>query len=97
MTREVAVTQARDELADLINHVAYGNERIVLTRHGKPVAALVSPDDLAWLKQRDGEQVTLTSTGHTTEPQSSAGAPGPLRIAAEHRAPPQGGTPPVIG
>ncbi|MEV0478983.1 type II toxin-antitoxin system Phd/YefM family antitoxin, partial [Streptomyces prunicolor] len=30
------VTQARAELADLINRVVYGAERVVVTRHGKP-------------------------------------------------------------
>ena len=35
------MTEARDQLGDLVNRAAYGDERIVLTRHGRPVAALV--------------------------------------------------------
>ncbi len=35
------MTEARDQLGDLVNGAAYGDERIVLTRHGRPVAALV--------------------------------------------------------
>ena len=35
------MTQARDQLGELVNRAAYGDERIVLTRHGRPVAALV--------------------------------------------------------
>jgi len=38
---EIGVTQARDQLGELVNRAAYGDERIVLTRHGRPVAALV--------------------------------------------------------
>lgn len=38
---EVGVTEARDQLGELVNRAAYGDERIVLTRHGQPVAALV--------------------------------------------------------
>ena len=38
---EIGVTEARDQLGEMVNRVAYGDERIVLTRHGRPVAALV--------------------------------------------------------
>jgi len=47
MTEEVPVTQARAAFADLINRVGYGGERIVLTKHGKPLVALVPASDLA--------------------------------------------------
>jgi prevent-host-death family protein len=59
MTSEIPVTQAREELADLINRVAYGHERIVLTRHSRPVACIVPPDDLARLEklEREDEEV----------------------------------------
>jgi prevent-host-death family protein len=50
MTTEIPVTQARDELAELINRVAYGHERIILTRHSKAVACLVPPEDLQRLE-----------------------------------------------
>lgn len=36
------VTEARAQLADLVNRVAYAGEQVTLTRHGRPVAALVS-------------------------------------------------------
>jgi prevent-host-death family protein len=55
MTSEIPVTQAREELADLINRVAYGHERIVLTRHSRPVACIVPPEDLAKLEDLDRE------------------------------------------
>lgn len=38
---EIGVTEARDKLGDLVNRAAYSDERIVLTRHGRAVAALV--------------------------------------------------------
>lgn len=47
MTSEIPVTEARAQLSDLINRVGYGGERIVLTRHGKPLVALVPAADLA--------------------------------------------------
>ncbi len=47
------MTQARTELADLVNRAAYGGEHVVLTRHGRPVAAIVSAADLARLDALD--------------------------------------------
>lgn len=35
------MTDARDQLGELVNRAAYSDERIVLTRHGRAVAALV--------------------------------------------------------
>jgi prevent-host-death family protein len=49
MTR-LAVTKAREELAEMLNRVAYGRERVVLQRRGKNVAALVPIEDLELLE-----------------------------------------------
>lgn len=46
----IPTVNARDQLADILNRVAYGGERITLTRRGKPVAAIVSVDDLELLE-----------------------------------------------
>ncbi|NOY86298.1 MAG: type II toxin-antitoxin system Phd/YefM family antitoxin [Deltaproteobacteria bacterium] len=42
---------ARDSLSDTLNRVLYGKERIVIRRHGKDVAALVSMEDLRLLDE----------------------------------------------
>ena len=56
------VTQARAELADLINRVVYGGEHVVVTRHGKPLVALVSAADLERLAALDAaEEQVITS------------------------------------
>ncbi len=60
-TKTVAASRARDEFADLINRVAYSRERVVIERSRKPVAALVSLEDLEILDalagggSRDGQ------------------------------------------
>lgn len=46
MTRKVAAAEAKARLSELVSRVAHGGERIVIERHGKPVAALVSMADL---------------------------------------------------
>ncbi|MXM64187.1 type II toxin-antitoxin system prevent-host-death family antitoxin [Streptomyces sp. HUCO-GS316] len=66
MAYEIPVTQARAELADLINRVVYGGERVVVTRHGKPLVALVSAADLERLAEleqpADDQVVSAVST-----------------------------------
>lgn len=47
--RRASVAQARAELSDLLDRVAHGRERVVITSRGRPKAALVSLDDLAAL------------------------------------------------
>lgn len=49
MTR-LAITKAREDLAEMINRVAYGRERVVLERRGKGLAALVPMADLELLE-----------------------------------------------
>ncbi len=46
----IAVIDARKDLADILNRAAYGKERVVLTRRGKDVAAIVPMDDLDMLE-----------------------------------------------
>jgi len=41
MTR-IPVTRARKTLSDVLSHVAFGGERVVLSRNGKDLAAIVS-------------------------------------------------------
>ncbi|MDE2991818.1 MAG: type II toxin-antitoxin system Phd/YefM family antitoxin [Chloroflexota bacterium] len=48
---EVRVSDARRDFSEHINRVAYGNERIVFTRHGKGVVALVSVADAEILQR----------------------------------------------
>jgi prevent-host-death family protein len=42
-------TKAKDMFGDTLNRAAYGKERIILTRRGKPLAAIVPLEDLELL------------------------------------------------
>ena len=44
---EIAIAALRSQLGDIINRVAYAHDRVLITRNGKPVAALISAADLA--------------------------------------------------
>lgn len=47
----VTTTTARSSLSDLVSLVLYRGERVILSRRGKPAAALVSVDDLELLEE----------------------------------------------
>jgi prevent-host-death family protein len=50
MSEPKRISEARGEFSDLVNRAAYGHERVLLTRHGKAIAALVSTQDLELLE-----------------------------------------------
>jgi prevent-host-death family protein len=51
----ITAARARGNLADVINTVAYAGERVVLTRRGKRVAAVISIEDLEILEKIEDE------------------------------------------
>jgi prevent-host-death family protein len=52
-TTESAITTAaaRKNFSDLINRVAYGKDRVVLTRRNKPLAAVVPIEDIELIEE----------------------------------------------
>ncbi|MET9327390.1 type II toxin-antitoxin system Phd/YefM family antitoxin [Tsukamurella sp. NPDC003166] len=48
---EVPIAELRSSLGDTVARTAYTNERVIITRHGKPAAALISADDLAYFER----------------------------------------------
>jgi len=52
---EIGVTEVRDNLAEIINRVAYGGERVVLRRRRKGVVAVVSMEDLRLLESLEDQ------------------------------------------
>ncbi|MER5448464.1 type II toxin-antitoxin system Phd/YefM family antitoxin [Streptomyces sp. NPDC059690] len=87
MAYEIPVTQARAELADLINRVVYGGERVVVTRHGKPLVALVSAADLERLEklQEPDEEQVISSVSSVRDVASAPREQQRFGIAAHHR------------
>lgn len=43
---KMSTVEARENFSEMINQAAYGNERVVLTRRGKPLVAVVSLQSL---------------------------------------------------
>lgn len=54
--QSVSVAEAKTHISDLIAKSRHTKERFVITRRSKPVAALVSLEDLQFLEQREARQ-----------------------------------------
>ena len=50
-TNQVSIGQVKRDISELVNRVAFGGERIILTSRGKPKAVLVSVQDFETLEQ----------------------------------------------
>ncbi|MEM0951731.1 MAG: type II toxin-antitoxin system Phd/YefM family antitoxin [Cyanobacteria bacterium P01_H01_bin.74] len=53
---EYPTSKARDQLSDLINQAAFGKERVVLTRRGKKLVAIIPIEDLERIEQLEDEE-----------------------------------------
>jgi len=61
--KQVSVVEAKRQFSDLLGRVAYGKERVVITRRGRPMVILIPPDHgwgtphlaeaRGWLENRD--------------------------------------------
>lgn len=77
---QVSIGEVKRDISALVNRVAYGHERIILTSRGKPKAALVSLEDYndliskeandpatrwkAWLEQSDQLAQRILASRH---------------------------------
>ena len=59
--KPVSTVAARERLAEVLNRAAYGKERVVLTRRGKRLAAIVPIEDVERLEaledRRDAAEI----------------------------------------
>ncbi len=75
MVEVVSVTEAREQLAEITGRVRFGGERIVLQKHGKTVAALVSPSDLEALEALEDRLDLLDALDALADYRANGGVP----------------------
>ncbi len=85
MNEEIPVTEARAQFSDLVNRVGFGKERIVLTRHGKPLVALVPAEMLDQASPVPTVSNLTDMTVHDLRSSSAADQRQDYPIAAQHR------------
>ena len=49
----VSTVEAREKFSEIVNRAAFGQERIVLTRRGKALVAVVPIEDLRWMQEME--------------------------------------------
>ncbi len=96
-TERVGTAEAKTHLSEYVNRVYYRGERIMIERHGKPVAALVSTEDLVRLETAPysaeaGYREALEKAGIRVSWTRGVGEP-PKRVPKERRLIEAKGTP----
>jgi prevent-host-death family protein len=86
--KTLPLTEAKAKLSELVGEVADQQERVVVTRNGRPAAVLISPDDLESLEETlavlaDPELLARVRQG-LAEADASQGRPLE-KLLAEHR------------
>jgi prevent-host-death family protein len=51
MTKTIGIAKAREGFSELVNQVAFGGERYLVERRGKPLAALIGADEYRQLTE----------------------------------------------
>lgn len=54
--REITVAKAKNQFSDLLRRAEHGGERLIIHRHGKPVAALLPMQDLRRIEALEDEE-----------------------------------------
>ena len=49
---KMSTVEARENFSEMINQAAYGNQRVLLTRRGKPLVAVLSLQELTMLENK---------------------------------------------
>jgi prevent-host-death family protein len=62
-TLHVAAADAKEHLSDYLTRSAHGECRVVVTRRGRPMAAIVSMEDLQVLEQAGKREGLATVAG----------------------------------
>ena len=57
-----STVEAREQFAELVNRAAYGKERIILTRRGKALAAIIPIEDVRLIEELE-DRLDLEEAG----------------------------------
>jgi len=60
---EIPASEVRAQISEVISRVAYGGERVIISRNGKPQVAVIPIADLDRLKQLDEQLAALRRRG----------------------------------
>ena len=73
-TKERSTTEARRKLSDIVAAAHYGGERTTITRNGKPMAAVVSLEDLEAMEALEDHMDIKRATERLEDHRKNGGA-----------------------
>ena len=68
----VTVTQARETLSDLLGKVQHGREDVLIERHGKPVAVMISVEAMAYYEALEDAELSREVAAIYADPEYDA-------------------------
>jgi prevent-host-death family protein len=71
----ISVSEARESFADLVNRAAYGHERVLVSRHGRPIAAIVPMEDVEFLERMEDELDLKAALDALADPENATPIP----------------------
>lgn len=74
-TGHVSVSEARDQFAELVNRAAYGHERVLVARRGRPIAAIVPIEDVKLLERIEDETDLTLALEALADPENAVPIP----------------------
>jgi prevent-host-death family protein len=71
----VSISDAREAFADLVNRAAYGGERVLVSRRGKPIAAIVPMQDVEFIERMEDELDLQAALEALADPENAVPIP----------------------
>lgn len=71
----IGVSEAREQFADLVNRAAYGHERVLVSRRGRPIAAIVPIEDIELLERIEDETDLRLAEEALADPENAVPIP----------------------
>lgn len=71
----VSVSEARQDFAELVNRAAYRGERVLVSRRGRPIAAIVPIEDVEFLERYEDEMDLKLAMEALADPENAVTYP----------------------
>jgi prevent-host-death family protein len=72
--KDISIADLRARLGDLVSRVSYKHDRVVITKHGKPVAALISASDMEKFQELEDWNDVQAAKASDAEARRTGGA-----------------------
>jgi len=79
----VSIAEAREKFSEVVNRAAFGRERVVLTRRGKALAAIIPIEHLQWMEEFEDRQDIEEARAALAEAREHGGTVSLEEIEAE--------------